>query len=316
MPPLSMLPFITSLIGFSRAQDVPSAVSPATCGLTFDGRIPQDATPKLFTTSKSPFNPTHVLGKNVTWDQIIEFPNIPPSRALGKFDSRICFIAQFDKQANTKPVGLGITDKSVFLSGTEGLETELRRAELLVNNRNDTVSGHVTWHLSVRTDPARPLNYSHEYILAFHEAQDFQADFWSLKVGAPLQSPLGTPPDKTFRLEGWKWDNPVKTFFQAPLTDDVWHNFGIGLDYNKNLISLLYSTNDDPLKLVVPPTANNISGKAPTTLGETHFGLQKRPVGANLENFLFNGTQPKGINEGFFFGGIFQDNSANGCITV
>ncbi|KAH8844529.1 hypothetical protein MCOR01_005261 [Pyricularia oryzae] len=302
MPPLSVLPLITSLFGFGGAQNVPTPVVPGTCGLTFDGRIPQTATPKLFTTDKSPFNPTHVLGKDVTWDQVIEFPNIPQSR--------------FDKQANTKPVGLSITDKSVFLSGTEGLETELRRAELLLNNRNDTVSGLVTWHLSVRTDPSRPLNYSHEYILAFHEAQDFQADFWSLKVGAPLLSPPGTPPDKTFRLEGWKWDNPIKTFFQTPLTDDVWHNFGIGLDYNKNLISLLYSTNDDPLKLVVPPTANNLSGKAPTTLGETHFGLQKRPVGANLENFLFNGSQPKGINEAFFFGGIFQDNSANGCITV
>lgn len=132
------------------------------------------------------------------------------------------------------------SDKSVFLSGTEGLETELRRAELLLNNRNDTVSGLVTWHLSVRTDPSRPLNYSHEYILAFHEAQDFQADFWSLKVGAPLLSPPGTPPDKTFRLEGWKWDNPVKTFFQTPLTDDVWHNFGIGLDYNKKYVFFFF----------------------------------------------------------------------------
>ncbi|TLS20953.1 uncharacterized protein PpBr36_10796 [Pyricularia pennisetigena] len=305
MPSLSsILPLITSLIGFVGAQDVPRAVAraPATCPLTFDGRIPQDATAKTFTTTKSPFDPKNVLGKNVTWDQVIEFPNIPPSR--------------FDKQANTKPVGLSLSDKSIFLSGTEGMETALRRTELVLYKRNDTVSGHVTWHLSVRTDPSRPLNYSHEYLLAFHEAQDYQADFWSLKVGTPMLSPLGTPPEKVVRLEGWKWDNPVKTFWQAPLTDDVWHNFGIGLDFNKNLISLFYSTNDDPLRLVVPPTANNISGKAPTTLGETHFGLQKRPVGANLENFLFNGTQPRGINEAFFFGGIFQDNSASGCITV
>lgn len=80
MPPLSLLPLITSLFGFGGAQNVPTPVVPGTCGLTFDGRIPQTATPKLFTTDKSPFNPTHVLGKDVTWDQVIEFPNIPQSR--------------------------------------------------------------------------------------------------------------------------------------------------------------------------------------------------------------------------------------------
>lgn len=83
-----------------------------------------------------------------------------------------------------------------------------------------------------------------------------------------------------------------------------------------SLISVLYSTNDLPLEVVVPPTFNNISGKAPTTLGETHFGLQKRPLGANIDNFLFNGTQEEGINEALYLGGIFQDNSATGCITL
>jgi hypothetical protein len=81
-------------------------------------------------------------------------------------------------------------------------------------------------------------------------------------------------------------------------------------------ISILYSTNNNPLRVVVPPTFNNISGSPPTTLGETHFGLQKRPVGANLENFLFNGYQTHNITEGFFFGGIFQDDSSSGCITL
>lgn len=82
------------------------------------------------------------------------------------------------------------------------------------------------------------------------------------------------------------------------------------------MISVLYSKGDAPLAVVVPPTFNNISGTPPTTLGETHFGLQKRPVGANLNNFLFVGEQPKGINEAFFFGGIFQDDTATGCITL
>jgi hypothetical protein len=83
-----------------------------------------------------------------------------------------------------------------------------------------------------------------------------------------------------------------------------------------SMISVLYSTDDAPLQVVAPPTFNNISGIPPTTLGETHFGLQKRPVGANLENFLFVGEQESNINEALFLGGIFQDDSSTGCVTL
>lgn len=84
------------------------------------------------------------------------------------------------------------------------------------------------------------------------------------------------------------------------------------------MISVLYSLGDAPLQVVAPPAFNNISGKAPTTLGETHFGLQKRPTGANVDinNFLFEGFQEEGIDEAFFFGGIFQDDSSTGCVTL
>jgi hypothetical protein len=203
----------------------------------------------------------------------------------------------------------------VFRSGSEGVETQLRRAELLVNKKDDTVSGRKTWHMSLRTDPSRPLNYTHEYVLAFHEAQDYQADFWSIKTGDLLESKNSTA-RKVLRVEGYKWDNPVKILFETPFSDHVWHNFGIHLDFPKNMISILYSTDDDPLEVVAPPTFNNISGSPPTTLGETHFGLQKRPVGANLENFLFNGYQPSNISEALFLGGIFQDDSSCGCISL
>lgn len=55
----------------------------AKCELTFDGRIPQNATAKTFVSKESPFNPKFVTGPNVTWDQIIEFPDVPPSRVGG-----------------------------------------------------------------------------------------------------------------------------------------------------------------------------------------------------------------------------------------
>ncbi|KDN60814.1 putative conserved hypothetical protein [Colletotrichum sublineola] len=185
------------------------------CTLSFDGRIPNNAEPALFVSNASPFNPKFDIGQNLTWDQIIEFPNVPPSR----FDNN-----------GTKPIGLSLSDKSIFASSSEGQEVALRRAELLVNGKNETVSGHKTWHISLRTDPTRPLNYTHEYVLVFHEAQDFQADFCSVKTGSHLED---NPPtsQKMLRVEGYKFDVPVKTFFETPLTDDVWHNFGINLDF-------------------------------------------------------------------------------------
>lgn len=105
-----------------------------------------------------------------------------------------------------------------------------------MNKKNETVSGHKTWHLSFRTDPARPLNYSHEYLLAFHEAADFQADFWSVKAGAEMVGPAVAA--KVLRVEGYKWDVPVKKFFQTPLLDGVWHNVGINLNFDTKYVHL------------------------------------------------------------------------------
>lgn len=189
----------------------------------------------------------------------------------------------------------------------------------------------------MRTSPdhSLALNLSHEYLLAFHEAQDFQADFWTLKVGLPMQEALRGPngagggtdlaaygqlvgykhpgvDDAMLRtgevlyLQGYKWAQPVQTYFMAPFTRDVWHNFGLYLDFDDNKMQVAYSTGAEKLEILTPLLANNISGTPPTTLGETHWGLQKRPVGANITNFLFNGIQPEGIRERLAIGGVLQ----------
>jgi hypothetical protein len=239
---------------------------------------------------------------------VISFPAVEPSL--------------FDEAVNTKPIELEITDRSIFASSSEGAETALRRAELLINNKPSTVSGNVTWLLSLRTSPSRPLNLSHEYLLAFHEAQDYQADFWSLKVGVPMEGSKGYGELVGFKdakvtdemlkkgevlyLQGYKWAEPVQTFFMAPLTPSVWHNFGLYLSYSTNQLQVLYSTGNTALEIVTPLLSNNLSGKAPTTLGETHLGLQKKPTGANLTNFLFEGEQEWGIRESLMMGGVWQ----------
>ena len=61
------------------------------------------------------------------------------------------------------------SDYSIFVPGGSPAETGFRRSELLPeidlsqNGNSSTVQGTTTFHWSVRTDPTRPLNYSHEY---------------------------------------------------------------------------------------------------------------------------------------------------------
>jgi len=215
-----------------------------------------------------------------------------------------------------------LSDASIFASSSEGAETALRRAELLVNGKNQTVSGVKTWHISVRTSPTRSLDFRHEYVLAFHEAQDYQADFWSLKTGTPLDAKNLTKAElehgrKELYVQGYKWEVPVRTFFSTPFTANEWHNFGIYLDYDSNKIQIYYSKANLSLEAVTPLISTNLSGKAPTTLGETHFGLQKKPTGTNITQYLYEGVQEKGINEGLILGGIWQEDSKmNGCISL
>ncbi|KAF2263366.1 hypothetical protein CC78DRAFT_603800 [Lojkania enalia] len=280
----------------------------ALCPMTFEGRIAQNATKALFTSAQSPFNPKYVLGQNVAWDQVISFPEVEPSI--------------YDKAVGAKAIEVTINDRSIFASSSEGPETALRRSELLINNNPSTITGQKTWFFSLHTSPSRPLNLSHEYLLAFHESQDYLADFWSLKIGVPMQGPehygqiLGYQDEgvtqnmldvgEVLYLQGYKWAVPIQTYFLAPFARNVWHNIGLYLDYDSNHMQVLYSSGSDPLKVMTPLLLNNLSGKAPTTLGETHIGIQKRPVGANLTNFLYEGEQEWGIHEGLVLGGIWQ----------
>jgi hypothetical protein len=58
------------------------------------------------------------------------------------------------------------SDKSIFTPGGSPTEVGFRRSELIPasNNGTDaTVQGKTTFHWSLRDDPVRPLNFSHEY---------------------------------------------------------------------------------------------------------------------------------------------------------
>ena len=58
------------------------------------------------------------------------------------------------------------SDSSIFTPGGGAPQVGFRRSELVPasNNGTDvTVQGTTTFHWSLRNDPTRPLNFSHEY---------------------------------------------------------------------------------------------------------------------------------------------------------
>jgi hypothetical protein len=60
----------------------------------------------------------------------------------------------------------------------------------------------------------------------------------------------------------------------------------------------------------VKATANNVSGQ-----GQFHFGVLKKGVNGGAD-ITKDAEQPAGINEGLIFGGIFEEDTADGCVSL
>ncbi|KDQ49999.1 hypothetical protein JAAARDRAFT_200339 [Jaapia argillacea MUCL 33604] len=272
------------------------------CPVLFDGRISYTTQPTDFDKNTSLYNPSYNLGQNQTWDQVISFPPMVPSL--------------FDIPSRTKSFEVTINDQSIFLPGGAPLEVGFRRSELMpaTNNGTDaTVQGTTTFHWSMRTDLFKPLNYSHEYHPIWHETADYSDSEFTLTLGTPFNAsfdPTVHVP-KTLRLAGRQSVSPETTFFQVPFDDTVWHNWAVTIGWTTNTLSVWYSTDYEPLQLVAGPSFNNNTGG-----GDFHVGLMKEPTGPLGIDVVHAGYQESGINEGLIYGGVFIENSANGCVTT
>jgi hypothetical protein len=205
---------VLSLFSVScRAAWTPYA-SP-TCPLLFDGRVPINARPELFDTTSSPFDPVYVKGANLSWSDVLRFPKLPHSR----FDG-----------SKHKAIEVTIDDRSIFLSGGTTPQNGFRRAELILNGQNGTDAsnmGIVTFHWSVRADPRRPLNYTHEYQCVWHERNDFTANQFEFETGTLLDG-------KTTDRKAWKMLNETGDLvWQTQMDWNEWQNFAVTFDYAK-----------------------------------------------------------------------------------
>lgn len=83
--------------------------------------------------------------------------------------------------------------------------------------------------------------------------------------------------------------------------------------YNENssTLQVFYSAGQDALVSQGPAVANDLSGQ-----GQFHFGVLKKPTGEGLTDITKEGFQESGISEGIIFGGIFEEDSADGVVTL
>jgi hypothetical protein len=288
------LPVLAHLVlaGTVRKSDI-------SCPVVFDGHVPRHATGATFDEGKLPYNPRYDIGLNETWSQVLRFPKVEQSL----FDN-----------SSSKAVEVTIDDRAIFTPSPTNAQVGFRRNELLPQpaNVNDSVTGIKTLHFSIRTDNLRPLNYSHEYQLVWLESQDYSADQFSLNTGTIYgETGVSKKQAKMLQLRGTSSANPQQTLWQTPFTDGVWHNLGLVLDFNSNEIEVLYSHDCDELKAQTKLLPNDLSN-----LGEFHFGVLKKPTGPAGIDITKQGFQEVGIHEGVTYGGIFEENSAGGCVSL
>ncbi|KAF3913178.1 hypothetical protein AA313_de0205158 [Arthrobotrys entomopaga] len=263
--------------------------------ILFDGRIPPLFRSALLDDdSTSPYNAQYVLGLE-PWSKVVHFPNVDHSL--------------FDVPLGGKPVIVSINDKSIFQG-----QTGFRRSELLpdVNSGDDvTTNGIVAHHFSIRTDNTRPLNYSHEYQPVFIETQDYASHVWQLKTGTPFGESWTDEAAKTLRIYSSSTSSDALEIFNIPFTTEDWHNFALEEDWDNNMLTLYYSTGQNPLAVVAGPMVNDNSGK-----GQFHVGMLKLPTGPDGIDVTKDGYQEKRPNEGLTYGGVFIEDTSSGSVTL
>ncbi|KZL75208.1 hypothetical protein CT0861_11291, partial [Colletotrichum tofieldiae] len=273
-----------------------AAANAATCPIQFDGKIPSDFTSGDFDTSASPFNNAFVFGKGLKASDVVTIPAGLSSLLDGPLN---------------KPFQVNIDDRSIFAPTETNVQTGFRRAEMLSVSNNGTdpsTSGIKTVHWSMMKDPQRPLNLTHEYQMVFLESSLFSSNQFALKYG----DLIGIHPEDpdVLHLFGNSNTNPSPELFKTKFTEGVFHNFALTLDFTKNLTQVYYSQGSAPLVPQGKPIENDIQGQ-----GQFHFGILKKSINGTGD-LTKSGFHESGINEGIVFGGIFEEDSVDGCVTL
>lgn len=276
----------STAFAFPATKQAPAAE--IKCPIVFEGRVPVGTPPTDFdsyATSKL-YNPDYVKGNDLKWSTILQFPTVTPSRFDGEDHSAL---------------EVTLSDKSIFQK-----QNGFRRAGLqfLKDSADGPEStGVKTLHFSVKQDQARPLNLTHEYLNAWHEAADYSNNQIQFQAGQIIGKSASDKNNFKFL------DRNGKSLYSVAINQKEWQNFAITLDYEKNQVRIYYSLAGDALRSVAGPTSVNLAGG-----GQFQIGILKKPTGTN--DVVNSGYQSKNLNEGQIYGGVFLEDSAGGCVSL
>ncbi|KAF9522573.1 hypothetical protein CPB83DRAFT_899521 [Crepidotus variabilis] len=221
-------------------------------------------------------------------------------------------------------IAVSIDNSSVFVPGgnTANSQYGFRRTELLAQRNSDwhnllpdTQTGITVFHFSIKLDPAKPLNYNHEYQIVFIEPSDGSHVF-GIQLGSPFTNPTGTLP--VANAHDLKvLDHAKKILYTAAFTADVWHNLAVQVDWSKKTLAVLYSKDGAELQAVTKALPNSSAASGSTGQGEFHFGVLKLPLvnprdtNDHKNDVVHYGTQ-EGTTEGLLYSGIFIESTKDG----
>lgn len=281
------------------------------CPVVLDGRVPSTFALTDFDTSNGIFNPDYVKGNNLSWSDILLFPETANSR----FDN-----------SSYKSIEVTISDESIFQQ-----QTGFRRAGLQFNSdTNENSTGYLgvkTLHWSVKQDSERALNLSHEYLNVWHEAADYSADQIMFQTGKMIDIP--DLAEDSFKI----FDRSFNLLWSTPIDSSEWQNFAITMDIDSKYVSfyyyhyyynnsskhvtnmilstvqIYYSLGTAALTAVTDVVTADLSG-----MGQFQLGILKKPTGT--ADVSTSGYQESQLNEGLIYGGLFVEDSTGGCVSL
>ncbi|KAF9478220.1 hypothetical protein BDN70DRAFT_63133 [Pholiota conissans] len=225
---------------------------------------------------------------------------------------------------NEQVVAVSIDNSSVFLPGGTNPQFGFRRTDIIAQKGGSAANPHLViplietgvtvFRFSIKSDPARPLNYTHEYQIVFIEPNDGSHVF-GIQLGSPFTNPTGVLPAlKAHSFKGL--DHALDVLFLTPFTTGDWHNFAVQVDWTNRTLAILYSKNGNALKAVTKAVPNLTTAAGSTGQGDFHFGVLKLPLvnpadtPANQGDVVHHGIQ-EGTTERLLYSGVFVEGVKN-----
>lgn len=219
-------------------------------------------------------------------------------------------------------VSISIDNSSVFVPGGGPPQFGFRRTEFIAANNGDhndlnpiLETGTTVFHVSIKQDPTRPLNFTHEYQIVFIEPNDGTHVF-EIQLGSPFTNPTGSlpaPQAHSFKVR----DHALNVLFETPFTPALWHNFAVQVDWTDRTLAVLYSTEAAPLAVVARPAPNLSASPGAAGQGDFHFGVLKLPLvnpndtPADQGDVVHFGIQ-EGTTEALLYSGVFVEDASHG----